>query len=59
MEEGWVIVINVCVLGQDKKESCGASRSMAGELQQSVSDELLFLFLEVHEMFPFASMCGV
>ena len=52
-------MINVCVLGHDKKESCGASRSMAGELQRSVSDELLFLFLEVHEMFPFASMCGV
>lgn len=30
-----------------------------GELQQSVADELFCLFLDVHEMFPFASMCGI
>lgn len=52
-------MINVCVLGQDKKESCGVSPSRANELQQSVADELFYIFLEVHEIFPFASMCGV
>jgi len=42
-------------------EFYGASPSRASELQHLVTDELLGLFLKVHEMymFPFVSMSGV
>jgi len=49
VEEGKVTANSVCVLGEVDKESCCATPSGTGELQQSVADELLHLLLEVHE----------